>query len=259
MSPEKDAEILKQISLTQNETNEILNSQKNRIFPNADEINKLNLQLGQNIIEFKAGNNSVNANIWVWNWDIKLIISDIDGTITKSDFMGNVMPLFGNDWSQPGVARLFTEINNNGYQFIYLSARSIGLANRTKNYLSSIKQEKYTMPSGPVIVSPDLLFTALKREVIHRKPQQFKIPTLKIIQGLFPEHYNPFFAAYGNRDTDIITYMAVGIKSQNVYIVNKEGIVVCTNLKSATTYLKMIPWVFSYFPLTTLIPIYKKI
>ena len=54
------------------------------------------------------------------------MISDIDGTITKSDVLGHVLPVIGRDWAQSGVAELFTKIKNNGYHMAYLSARAIG-------------------------------------------------------------------------------------------------------------------------------------
>ena len=56
-----------------------------------------------------------------------MVISDIDGTITKSDVLGHILPIIGNDWSQSGVAQLFTQIQDNGYKMLYLSARAIGM------------------------------------------------------------------------------------------------------------------------------------
>jgi hypothetical protein len=46
----------------------------------------------------------------------------------------------GRDWAQSGVAELFTKIRNNGYHIMYLSARAIGQATITKDYLQSVKQ-----------------------------------------------------------------------------------------------------------------------
>ena len=39
----------------------------------------------------------------------------------------------------------------------------------------------------------------------------FKIAALKNIRNLFPDEWNPFYAGFGNRDTDAISYRAVGI------------------------------------------------
>jgi len=63
------------------------------------------------------------------------VISDIDGTITKSDVLGHVLPFLGRDWSHPGVVSLYNNIENRGYKFLYLSSRPIGQAKYTKEYL----------------------------------------------------------------------------------------------------------------------------
>ena len=42
-----------------------------------------------------------------------------------------------------------------------------------------------------------MLIINIYREVIEKKPEEFKISCLKDIQTLFPE--NPFFAGFGNK------------------------------------------------------------
>ena len=126
------------------------------------------------------------------------MISDIDGTITKSDVLGHILPAIGHDWAQSGVAQLFSKIRNNGYHIMYLSARAIGQATITKDYLHSVKQGEVHLPDGPLFLNPDSLIHAFKREVIDRNPEEFKISCLKEIQSLFGDK-NPFFAGYGNR------------------------------------------------------------
>lgn len=61
--------------------------------------------------------------------------------------------MIGRDWTHQGVAKLFTDITNNGYQLLYLTSRSVGQADTTRGYLKSIVQGKYTIPEGPVIMS----------------------------------------------------------------------------------------------------------
>lgn len=79
------------------------------------------------------------------------------------------------------------------------------------------------MPDGPVIMSPDRLVKSFKREVIDRKPQIFKIAALKNIKKLFNSDHNPFYGGFGNRDTDAISYRAVGIDLGKIMIINKDG------------------------------------
>ena len=49
----------------------------------------------------------MSGKIFLWDYRTKVIISDVDGTITRSDVMGHVMPRFGNDWSHAGICNLF--------------------------------------------------------------------------------------------------------------------------------------------------------
>ena len=81
----------------------------------------------------------------------------------RSDVVGHIYTMIGRDWTHQGVAKLFTDITNNGYQLLYLTSRSVGQADTTRGYLKSIVQDKYTIPEGPVIMSPDRTFTALRR------------------------------------------------------------------------------------------------
>lgn len=87
--------------------------------PTSDMLASMNLQEGKNVISFSVhstlqGVQTVEAYIYLWNEDDKLVISDVDGTITRSDLLGNIMPLMGKDWSHKGVTQLFANIISNG-------------------------------------------------------------------------------------------------------------------------------------------------
>jgi phosphatidate phosphatase LPIN len=106
--------------------------------------------------------------------------------------------MVGKDWAQIGVAELFSKIEENGYKMLYLSARAIGQAKATREYLRSIRQGDVKLPEGPLLLNPTSLISAFHREVIEKKPEQFKIACLSDISDLFPDK-NPFYAGYGNR------------------------------------------------------------
>lgn len=74
----------------------------------------------------------------------------------------------------------------------------------------------FHLPAGPVFTSPDRLVTAFTREVIHRRPQEFKIPSLVSVLELFPPGSHPFYAGFGNRGTDVQAYQSVGIPNSKV-------------------------------------------
>lgn len=69
----------------------------------------------------------------------------------------------GKDWTHAGVAKLYTDIANNGYHILYLTSRAIGQADYTRKYLKNVEQDNYYLPDGPVIMSPDRLMTAFHR------------------------------------------------------------------------------------------------
>ena len=54
-------------------------------------------------------------------------------------------------------------------------------------------------------------------------PQMFKIAALKNIRNLFPDERNPFYCGFGNRDTDAVSYRAVGISLGRIFIINHDG------------------------------------
>ena len=85
----------------------------------------------------------------------------------RSDVLGHILPIVGQDWAQSGVAQLFTKIKNNGYRILYLSARAIGQAHVTREYLRSVRQGDLSLPDGPLLLNPTSLLSAFHRYVHH--------------------------------------------------------------------------------------------
>lgn len=247
----------------------------------SDQLKQLNLKKGMNTMTYTvqssySGVAVVTSRIFLWDSDYQVVISDIDGTITKyvyisnfsvlvftcsliaaavvlvqrSDALGHVFTMIGRDWTHPGVAKLYTDIARNGYKFMYLTSRAIGQADVTKEYLRGISQNGFTLPEGPVIMSPDRLLTSLHRyvriiiivsiksflnsmvstifcsflfsEVVLRKPEVFKMACLRDIKNLFLDR-NPFYAGFGNRLTDGLSYRSVEIPSSRIFTIDSYG------------------------------------
>ena len=206
-----------------------------------EEVMSLDLKPGLNTIQFSFnsrvwGLQEVSAFVYLWDWNIKLVITDVDGTITKSDVLGHLAPMIGKDWSHDGVAALYSDITDNGYKLMFLTARAISHASGTRKYLSSLKQGDKTMSQGPVMCAPDPLSKALFREVVTRNPQQFKIRCLQDIRSLFPAGWNPFHAGFGNRSTDVESYEACGVPQHRIFTINPKGEVVAENTKRVKQY-----------------------
>eukprot|EP00252_Welwitschia_mirabilis_P022587 TRINITY_DN6150_c0_g1_i1.p1 TRINITY_DN6150_c0_g1~~TRINITY_DN6150_c0_g1_i1.p1 ORF type:complete len:184 (-),score=41.85 TRINITY_DN6150_c0_g1_i1:451-1002(-) len=158
------------------------------------------------------------------------------------------MPLVGKDWTQSGVAHLFSAIKENGYQLLFLSARAIGQAYLTRQFLVNVKQDGKSLPDGPVVMSPDGLFPSLYREVIRRTPHEFKISCLEQIKALFPSDCNPFYAGFGNRDTDEISYLRVGIPKGKIFIINPKGEIAVNHHVVTKSYASLHELVNGMFP-----------
>ena len=108
-------------------------------------LKSFNLKPGPNTVEFLVesaflGQQKVKGRIYCWPRNSRIIVSDIDGTITKyifnfyanvftfnrSDCLGILMPIIGKDWSHPGICAFYQNIQSNGYQFMYLTSRTMG-------------------------------------------------------------------------------------------------------------------------------------
>ena len=84
------------------------------------------------IMDFGNGNTEeISLKIFLWDHSEKIVISDIDGTITKSDILGQLLP----KWFHEGVTKLFTEIYKRNYKVVYLTARAIGQYQQTTKFL----------------------------------------------------------------------------------------------------------------------------
>jgi len=62
--------------------------------------------------------------------------------------------------------------------------------------------------------------------VIRRAPQEFKVACLADIRALFPSDASPFYAGFGNRATDVASYVAVGVPPARCFTINPKGVVV---------------------------------
>ena len=217
----------------------------------SDQLKELDLKPGPNPMTFNVGRAKCPAFMYFWSTNSPIMISDVDGTITKSDALGHLLNMVGRDWTHVGVAKLYTEIVANGYNILYLTSRSVGQADTTRAYLNGITQEGWKLPKGPVIMSPDRTIAALRREVYLRKPEMFKMACLRDILGLFPGRTNPFYAGFGNRFTDALSYRTVNIPSTRIFTINTNSEVsidLMSLSKYRSSYVSMRELVDHFFP-----------
>uniref|UniRef100_A0AAR2KSC6 phosphatidate phosphatase n=1 Tax=Pygocentrus nattereri TaxID=42514 RepID=A0AAR2KSC6_PYGNA len=220
----------------------------------SDQIATLGLKEGPNDVVFSIttqyqGTCRCEGTIYLWHWNDKIVISDIDGTITKSDVLGQFLPQLGKDWTHQGIAKLYHTIHENGYKFLYCSARAIGMAGMTRGYLHWVNDRGTILPRGPLMLSPSSLFSAFHREVIEKKPEKFKIECLTDIKNLFPQNSQPFYAAFGNRSNDVFAYKQVHVPACRIFTVNPKGEVIQELTRgNKTSYSRLNELVDHVFP-----------
>ncbi|OJA18581.1 hypothetical protein AZE42_07850 [Rhizopogon vesiculosus] len=125
----------------------------------SDQLKSLNLKPGANSITFSLSNSTVpacGAQIFLWDSTDLVIVSDIDGTITRSDGLDHVFAMIG-------------------YEIMYLTSRAIGQAHSPRDYLKGIERDDCQLPESSVIMSPDRLMASLHSEVIMRESEVFKM------------------------------------------------------------------------------------
>ncbi|KAK4105376.1 LNS2-domain-containing protein [Parathielavia hyrcaniae] len=217
----------------------------------SDQLRALDLKPGENHMSFTVNRATCQAYMYLWKHETPVVISDIDGTITKSDALGHVLNMIGRDWTHAGVAKLYNDIVTNGYNIMYLTSRSVGQADSTRTYLAGIVQDGYRLPRGPTILSPDRTMAALRREIYLRKPHIFKMSTLRDIRSLYGQDRTPFYAGFGNRFTDQISYRCVDVPRTRIFTINSNAEVSLDLLslnRMKLSYVNMSEVVDHYFP-----------
>ncbi|KAJ2525255.1 lipin Ned1 [Coemansia sp. RSA 2049] len=216
----------------------------------SEQLKSLGLRRGANDVKFLVASNNAycEARIFLYQHDTQIVISDIDGTITKSDALGHLFNMVGKDWTHMGVARLYSDLVSNGYEIIYLTARAIGQADGTRYFLSNVRQGDSKLPLGPLLLSPDRLFTSFHREVIKRRPHEFKMACLRDIKNLFGGT-SPFYAGFGNRITDAMSYRSVNVPVSRICTIDTTGVIKLDLLPGyRSSYVKMNDLVDMMFP-----------
>ena len=150
----------------------------------------------------------------------------------------------------------------------------------TRGLIRGVEQGAFTLPDGPVLMSPDRLLAALRREVVTNTPQDFKIACLRDVARLFcgdaggapdgapeqsaaslspwaggmapaaPLARTPFWAGFGNRQNDALAYLAVGIPAPRIFTVTPSGALSIAPLAAtyAGSYARLSELVDSLFP-----------
>jgi len=192
----------------------------NQKMPTHECLKLMNLKKGENTIKFfaVATGQYVSAKIFMWDTNAKIVVTDVDGTITRSDMRGHLYSRFGVKWHHNAVSDCFAKVNGLGYKIVYITARSMTMEAVTRKYIYELG-----LPAGPLLLSPKSLMGAVTSELITRDAKFGKIEHLTNIVKLFPNCANPIVAGFGNNENDEWAYRSSGIPHSHIFIVNKKS------------------------------------
>ena len=174
-------------------------------------------------------------SIYVFSPDDKLIISDIDGTITKSDTWGFFGGALGFKVHHKFVNTFHVHAYSNGYKMIYLTARSMRYQSFTKKYLfTDTDTGSVGVPTNPVLCIPNHLAVAALGDPF--KAVLGKTTCLNNVLSLFEDPSSVIAGAYGNKSSDSEAYKNSGISLSNTYIINKDSKIINVATEDETTY-----------------------
>ena len=105
-----------------------------------------------------------------------MIVSDVDGTVTKSDIGGHINNMLNKDYLHDGYARLAQNINSNGYKLVWLTMRALPLYNYSKKYLREMVKV-----DGPIMMEPEEFFPSFTKEIM-KKTGNIKANMMRLLK-----------------------------------------------------------------------------
>jgi len=210
--------------------------------PSPEDLQRMGLLKGENKIRFTTvtTHQYTYAKVFVWGTNAKIVVTDIDGTITRSDVRGHLCSKLRVKWHHNSVCECFKKVSELGYKIVYLTARSISMEHNTRKYLEDMQ-----LPSGPLLLSRKHLAGAVASEILRKDAKFEKAEHLTNILTLFPPGSNPIVAGFGNNENDDWAYRSTGVPASHIFIVNKKSEILVSS--SRTSYEVVAAEVCKFF------------
>jgi len=184
------------------------------------------------------------ANIFLWKHSDSIVVSDIDGTITKTNARGIVGTIMTEQYEKvchEGICDILSRLSESS-RVVYLTSRPLALANQTRRFLSSLKQGNQTLPIGPLLGFGGNMPQLLMMELVSKTTQRFKAGKLwqQVVQPFRQAtnndaNYPVFIAGFGNNFMDMQSYHAVGMGLDRIFKISKKSRIVTFDKPSLTT------------------------
>eukprot|EP00535_Pseudo-nitzschia_heimii_P004857 CAMPEP_0197186406 /NCGR_PEP_ID=MMETSP1423-20130617/13854_1 /TAXON_ID=476441 /ORGANISM="Pseudo-nitzschia heimii, Strain UNC1101" /LENGTH=428 /DNA_ID=CAMNT_0042637717 /DNA_START=196 /DNA_END=1482 /DNA_ORIENTATION=- len=185
------------------------------------------------------------AYIFLWSSSDSLVVSDIDGTITKSNARGILGTIISQQYGKVchvGICQLLSRLSSTS-QVVYVTSRPLTLANQTRKFLSSLKQGNEMLPEGPLLGFGGNLSQLFIMELVSKTTQRFKSGKLweQVVKPFRQATNNDpnspvFVAGFGNNFMDMQSYHSVGMDLHRMFKISKKSQIVNFDKANVTTH-----------------------
>lgn len=226
--------------------------------PPADALRSIvkHLVHGKNSIRYSLLDDSgllvarAEANLFLWSHTDRVVVCDIDGTITKSNAFGvfDTMILESYVYIHDGVATFLSNLlqANDRLRIMYLTSRPVSYARTTRRFLSGLRQGKDRLPEGPLFCHPGTLSSVLLSELVTKDSHEYKSDALlrQVILTFAAAGRQStadlLVAGFGNSLTDSVAYEMAGIRRDDIYVIDKKSRINCMDKDVDTLILDKV-------------------
>ncbi len=194
-----------------NPTTENVRDSGGRIFTKLSQLGVRNLPVGRHRILFvvQADQTMTEAYVNVVEPSSKVVVSDIDGTLTSSELAAATEIIGIQPSAHPAAADALMALRKRGYQIFYLTARPEWLMPQTREWLKA-----KGFPPGTIHT------TDSKIGAQGDAAKQYKINEIALLRkqtGIVPSF------AFGNKPSDVDAFSQSGIPAQSSYYYKLDG------------------------------------
>lgn len=172
-------------------------------YPSERVLQAFSLQKGRNSVQ--CGNETlgyVEFSIFLWDAASRVVVVDVDGTLTRSNLRGYFETVFLGtyDYIHVGVVLFLLFLDKMGLRILYLTARPRSHVAETRELLRNMTEGGNYLPAGPLFTHRGGRMTTLYMELISESTASFK---RSVMQEVADVYRRVAFMEGGNRELEI--------------------------------------------------------
>ncbi|RYZ72920.1 MAG: phosphatidylinositol transfer protein [Proteobacteria bacterium] len=181
-----------------------------RIYVNLADLGIKSLPVGRHRVVFVVPGDNTTAELYITVVDPrqKIVVSDIDGTLTESELAAAVDVFGGSAKAHAGAPEALQILKNKGYEIIYLTARAEWFGAGTRKWL-----REHGFPLGTLRTTNSKIGATGQPAIDYK--------TRELVNFYYATGITPTIAL-GNKETDVVAYGAVNIEPQNTFFINLD-------------------------------------